>query len=136
MGSHTVSALTVKAVDDRGLCDEIEAVFGYRRNDPFAVTMTFRTDDGDVVWTFGRDLLSQGIHSPTGDGDVHVCPAASSAGRSMVSIELCSPDGQLSLLARSSEIEHFLTNTAAIVAPGAESNHINVDVLIAQVLAS
>ncbi len=85
------------ASDERGIRHEIDTVLGYRRSDPFAVAMTFVTADGDLVWTFGRDLLIRGIESPAGDGDVHVSPAISLTGRAMVSIELSSPDGHLVL---------------------------------------
>ncbi len=67
--------ITVECVDDRGIHHSIDAVLDYRRSDPFAVAMTFVTGEGDLVWTFGRDLLAEGITTPAGDGDVHVAPA-------------------------------------------------------------
>jgi hypothetical protein len=139
-GGHTLADvaldITVECMDDRGIRHEIDTVLGYRRSDPFAVSMTFVTGDGNLVWTFGRDLLIRGVESPTGDGDVHVSPAISFTGRAMVSIELSSPDGHLVLLARSSDINDFLTRAAAVVTPGNESEHFDVDMLISQVLAS
>ena len=87
-GGHTLADvaldITVECMDDRGIRHEIDTVLGYRRNDPFAVSMTFVTGEGNLVWTFGRDLLMRGVHSPTGDGDVHVSPAVSFTGRAMV----------------------------------------------------
>ncbi|MDT0185436.1 SsgA family sporulation/cell division regulator [Microbacterium sp. ARD31] len=139
-GGHTLADvaldITVECMDDRGIRHEIDTVLGYRRNDPFAVSMTFVTGEGNLVWTFGRDLLVRGVHSPTGDGDVHVSPAVSFTGRAMVSIELSSPDGHLVLLARSTDVNDFLSRTAAVVPPGHESEHFDVDMLISQVLAS
>lgn len=139
-GGHTLADvaldITVECMDERGIRHEIDTVLGYRRSDPFAVSMTFVTGDGNLVWTFGRDLLIRGVESPTGDGDVHVSPAISFTGRAMVSIELSSPDGHLVLLARSSDITDFLTRAAAVVTPGTESEHFDVDMLISQVLAS
>ena len=139
-GRHTLADvtcdITVECTDERGIRHEIETVLGYRSSDPFAVAMTFATPEGDLVWTFGRDLLIRGVDGPAGDGDVHVSPALSLTGRAMVSIELSSPDGHLVLLARSSDINDFVGRTAAIVAPGAESDFFDVDMLITQVLAA
>ena len=137
---HTLSDvaldITVECMDDRGIRHEIDTVLGYRSSDPFAVAMTFVTSDGNLVWTFARDLLIRGVESPTGDGDVHVAPAIGLSGRAMVSIELSSPDGHLVLLARSSDVNDFLARTVAVVAPGTESDFFDADMLISQVLAS
>jgi hypothetical protein len=139
-GGHTLADvtvdITVECADERGIRHEIDTVFGYRSSDPFAVAMTFITADGELVWTFGRDLLMRGTQSPVGDGDVHVSPAISLGGRAMVSIELSSPDGHLVLLASSADVQDFLSRSAAVVAPGTESDYFDVDMLITQVLAS
>ena len=101
---HTLSDvaldITVECMDDRGIRHEIDTVLGYAASDPFAVAMTFVTADGNLVWTFGRDLLIRAREAPAGEGDVHVAPAIGLSGRAMVSIELSSPDGHLVLLAR------------------------------------
>ena len=137
---HTLSDvaldITVECMDDRGTRHEIDTVLGYRSSDAFAVAMTFVTSDGNLVWTFARDLLMRGIESPAGDGDVHVAPAIGLNGRAMVSIELSSPDGHLVLLARSSDVNDFIARTVAVVAPGSESDYFDADMLISQVLAS
>lgn len=139
-GRHTLSDvaldITVECMDDRGIRHEIDTVLTYRSSDPFAVAMTFITGDGDLVWTFGRDLLMRGAESPVGEGDVHVAPAIGLSGRAMVSIELSSPDGHLVLMARSSDINDFLARTVTVVTPGTESDFFDVDLLISQVLAS
>ena len=89
-GGHTLSDvaldITVECLDERGARHEIDTVLGYRSSDPFAVAMTFITPDGNLVWTFGRDLLTRGIESPSGDGDVHVSPAIGRRGRAMVGL--------------------------------------------------
>ena len=137
---HTLSDvaldITVECMDDRGIRHEIDTVLGYRSSDPFAVAMTFVTSDGNLVWTFARDLLIHGAESPTGDGDVHVAPAIGLSGRAMVSIELSSPDGHLVLMARSSDVSDFIARTVAVVPPGAESESFDADLLISQLLAS
>ena len=128
--------ITVECVDDRGIHHSIDAVLDYRRSDPFAVAMTFVTGDGDLVWTFGRDLLAEGVATPAGDGDVHVAPAIGLSGTAMVSIELSSPDGHLVLQARSSDINDFVSRSFTVVPQGEESVNFDVDALISQVLAS
>jgi Streptomyces sporulation and cell division protein, SsgA len=139
-GGHTLADvtldITVECTDERGIRHEIETVLGYRSSDPFAVSMTFVTPDGDLVWTFGRDLLMRGVAGPAGDGDVHVSPALSLTGRAMVSIELSSPDGHLVLLASTADVQDFLSRSAAVVAPGTESDFFDVDMLINQVLTA
>ena len=138
-GRHTLADvtcdITVECTDERGIRHEIETVLGYRSSDPFAVAMTFATPEGDLVWTFGRDLLIRGVEAPTGDGDVHVSPAISLTGRAMVSIELSSPDGHLVLLASTADVKDFVARSAAVVTPGTESDHFDVDMLISQVFA-
>ena len=137
---HTLSDvaldITVECMDERGIRHEIDTVLGYRSSDPFAVAMTFITSDGNLVWTFGRDLLIRGTEAPAGDGDVHVSPTIGLSGRAMVSIELSSPDGHLVLMAHSSDINDFIARTAAVVAPGTESESFDADLLISQLLAS
>lgn len=137
---HTLSDvaldITVDCMDERGIRHEIDTVLGYRSSDPFAIAMTFITPDGNLVWTFGRDLLSRGTESPVGEGDVHVAPAIGLSGRSMISIELSSPDGHLVLMARASDIQDFLARTCAVVPLGTESDYFDVDMLINQVFAS
>ena len=128
--------ITVECIDERGIRHEIDTVLGYRSSDPFAIAMTFITPDGNLVWTFGRDLLAQGTEAPVGEGDVHVAPAIGLTGRSMVSIELSSPDGHLVLLARASDVNDFLARTLAVVPRGTESDYFDVDMLINQVLAA
>jgi hypothetical protein len=54
----------------------------------------------------------------------------------MVAIELSSPDGHLVLMARASDVNDFITRTAAVVAPGTESAAFDADLLISQLLAS
>lgn len=128
--------ITVECVDDRGLRHQIDSVLGYRRDDPYAVTMTFITGEGNLTWTFARELLARGIARPTGDGDVHVAPTIGVRGRAIINVELTSPDGHLMLQVRTAEMSEFLGRTFAVVPDGDESAHFDVDEIIAQALAS
>ena len=40
--------MTVECMDDRGVRHQLDVVLGYRRTDPYAVTMTFLTGTGDL----------------------------------------------------------------------------------------
>jgi hypothetical protein len=126
--------LTLECVDAKGQRHEIDTIMGYRRQDPYAVTMTFITGEGNLTWTFGRDLLSRGMNHPVGDGDVRVSPAVDHAGRAVVHIELSSPDGHLVLAARTAELGDFVARTTVLVPAGQEELHLDVDRLISQML--
>jgi hypothetical protein len=114
---------------------ELDTVLGYARSDAFAVTMTFGAVDPMVTWTFGRDLLMRGITHPTGEGDVRICPSLDDDGTAIVLIELCSPDGQLLLEARTDDVTAFIGRNVDVCAPGVEASHLDVDQMIAQLLA-
>jgi hypothetical protein len=60
--------------------------------DPHAVSLSFRTTAGPVVWTIGRDLLTAGLLAPVGLGDVTVLPDPTDPG--LAELVLSSPTGQ------------------------------------------
>ena len=91
---------------------------------------------GQVRWTFGRDLLIGGLYEPTGDGDVHVWPCLDNEAHSVIIIELCSPDGEALVQARSADMTTFVERMTAAVAPGAEAAQLDVDGAIAAIFAA
>ena len=86
-------------------------------------------------WVFARELLASGAYEPTGDGDVHVWPCLDARGRAVTIIELSSPDGEALMQARSDDVTEFLRRTESLVPSGSETNLIDVDGAIAQLLA-
>ncbi len=47
----------------------------YESREPYAVRMTFHLPgDPPLIWVFGRELLFEGIHRPSGEGDVRIAP--------------------------------------------------------------
>ncbi len=106
---------------------KVEAELVYDAQDPYAVTIVFDTVRGPVRWMLARELLSQGWLEPSGDGDVHVWPCLSSAGCAVTMIELCSPTGDVVLQADTGDVLAFLGESRAVVEPGAESQHLDVD---------
>lgn len=128
--------ITMECVDSAGSVTTLDAALGYNPADPYAVTATFFTSSGDVVWTFARELLSRGLTEPAGEGDVHIWPCLDANGRATVIIELCSPDGELVTQARTQDVYRFVSRSLAMVPAGMESAHVDVDRLVDLLLNS
>jgi hypothetical protein len=126
----------LELIDASGAATPIEAELRYDASDPFAVTTVFMTGHSEVRWTFGRDLLSEGLYEPAGDGDVHVWPCLDTNGHAVVIIELCSPDGEALVQARTGDLRAFVDRMNKAVKPGTESDLLDVDALIASILES
>jgi hypothetical protein len=119
-----------------GTAVPLPMVLHYDANDPFAVHATFRTGRGEgVSWVFARELLTLGVHRPTGEGDVRVWPS-SVQGTEVVYIGLNSPDGEALLQAPAAAVVDFLGRSYAIVPHGSERDHLDVDRVIEALLAS
>ena len=130
------NAFTLELIDSTGLATPLDSEFTYDPADPYAVSATFFTVAGEVQWTFGRDLLIGGLYEPTGDGDVHVWPCLDRDGRSVVIVELCSPDGEALVQARAMDVTAFVEEMTTAVAPGTEGDHLDVDAAISAMLAA
>jgi hypothetical protein len=128
--------ITMDCVDAAGTVTSLDAALGYDPADQYAVTATFRTAAGSVVWTFARELLSRGLTTPTGEGDVHIWPCLDTAGRAVVIIELSSPDGELIAQAPTQDVYRFVSRSLALVPAGLESAYVDLDELIVQLLAA
>jgi hypothetical protein len=127
--------LLLELVDPSGAVAPLETELSYDPADPLAVSAIFSTVAGRVRWTFGRDLLIEGLLEPVGDGDVHVWPCVDNDGNSVVIIELCSPDGEALVQGRTADITAFVERMTRSVAPGAESALLDVDAAIAAILS-
>jgi len=131
----TVSqAVTLELIDSSGSGTPIEAELQYDPRDPYAVTTVFMTGRSQVRWTFGRELLASGLYEPSGDGDVHVWPCLDADGHAVVIIELCSPDGEALVQARTGDLSAFVERMSKAVLPGNESAYLNVDAAISAIL--
>ena len=128
--------MALELIDHTGSVTPIEADLHYDPRDPYAVTAVFITGTTQVRWTFGRDLLAEGLYEPTGDGDVHVWPCLDSEGHAVVIIELCSPDGEALVQARTGDLSSFVDRMHRAVAPGRESQHVDVDAALAAILTA
>ncbi|MEU9732852.1 SsgA family sporulation/cell division regulator [Streptomyces sp. NPDC048002] len=105
----------------------IPATLHYERNDPFAVRMTFpapATLEGvDVCWTFGRELLTDGLDESVGHGDVRVRPY----GYDRTVLEFHAPEGTAVIHVRTGEVRRFLEATAELVPVGLEHLQLDLD---------
>ena len=130
------SVLVLELLDPSGAVAPLETELSYDPADPLAVSATFSTVAGQVRWTFGRDLLIEGLLEPVGDGDVHVWPCVDNDGNSVVIIELCSPDGEALVQGRTADVTGFVERMTRSVAHGAESSLVDVDGAIAAIFAA
>lgn len=134
LASTLSQEIVLDCVDLSGTTRQLPAELGYDAEDPFAITMTFRTRGGDIPWVFHRELLLNGLADPAGDGDVHIWPSIDLEGRAVVVIELHSNTGSFVAQARTPEIYRFVTRTLAMVPLGTE--YIDVDAMIDTLLPS
>ena len=129
-------SVQLELIDPSGTATPIEAELRYDATDPFAVTTVFMTGHSEVRWTFGRELLAEGLYEPAGDGDVHVWPCLDSRGHAVVIIELCSPDGEALVQARTGDLRSFVDRMSKVVKPGTESDLVDVDAAITAIFAA
>ena len=123
----------------------VPAVLRYRSDDPFAVRLAFLDADPDadpgtsealdaaedkdgqiadgIEWVFARDLLTDGLHTPTGEGDVHVWPF----GPGDLMIELRSGASTALVITPQAAVRLFLCQAYVIVPAGSEPRHLNLD---------
>ena len=110
----------------------------YSAEDPYAIRVSFNVGlDEPVEWTFGRDLLCEGIEGPVGLGDVRVTPSDAPADEfdeEVLNIEIFSPYGQARFEAPVWDVAEFLSRTYLIVPEGAESDHIDMDGELTEIL--
>ncbi|EMD30159.1 SsgA family sporulation/cell division regulator [Amycolatopsis thailandensis] len=105
----------------------------FHAGEPFAVTVSFRTERGRwVEWTFARELLATGLTDPSGLGDVRVRPDLSED-EDMLTLEIESPDGYASFELEREDVETFLESTYELVPLGSESEHFDVEALIEEI---
>ncbi|WP_328386591.1 SsgA family sporulation/cell division regulator [Streptomyces sp. NBC_00400] len=113
----------------------VPARLTYRTDDPYAVHIAFHIGSHSPVrWTFARELLVEGVFRPCGDGDVRVWPTKLD-GRSLVCIELDSPDGRALLETPAPAVSGWLERTLRVVPPGSEQGHLDLDKGLSDLLA-
>ena len=112
----------------------LPATLAYDANDPFAISATFRTGDGDITWVFARDLLRDGLTDAVGEGDIVIRPAHPSRGP-LVLLTLSSPSGSARLEGDRDQLRGFVTEVYEALPQGDEWQYIQVDRVINELLA-
>lgn len=128
--------VTLELIDANGASTPVEAELHYDPTDPYAVSTVFLTGHSPVRWTFGRELLAEGLYEPAGDGDVHVWPCLDCDGHAVVIIELCSPDGEALVQARTGDLSSFVERTTKAVPLGSETEYVDMNATISAILAA
>ena len=134
------SSVTVSAeiglslvVPEHGAVPLVASLY-YSAEDPYAIRMAFHVGtDEPVEWIFARDLLAVGLEGPAGEGDVQVWPG-DEQGRQLLNIALSSPFGEAHFEAPRSSLGAFLSRTYEVIAPGDETDHIDVDAELDELL--
>jgi hypothetical protein len=117
----------------------VRASMRYDVTDPYAVQVAFHTGPGDgsggevVEWTFARQLLTDGVSSPVGEGDVQVWPSTSGA-QPVICLALSSPSGKALFEIPLPALVDFLGSTYAAVPTGGEGAYVDVDAELALLL--
>ena len=120
----TTAATEMILISDATL-PAVDAEFRYTCDDPFAVQLLLSVEKSPAIsWTFGRELLINGVGMPSGVGDVQVYPTHDG-----VIIELRSGGLVARLLAHSPDVVDFTDNTLELVPLGTEMDHYGIDLL-------
>ncbi|MGZ4594870.1 MAG: SsgA family sporulation/cell division regulator [Actinomycetes bacterium] len=116
----------------------VPVVVHYDADDPYAVHATFRTGDAaGVTWVFDRGMLADGLHGPSGEGDVHIVPTADTEiGTDVVVIALMTDEATAIFQAEARPLGDFLADTYLLCPHGAESAFLDVDGAIEALLAA
>lgn len=114
----------------------LPAELRYGRSDPYAVCLSIgTTSTGTVDRVFARSLLSEGMSGPVGVvGDVLVIPRHG-CHRHSARIVVRSPAGATVLDIAASAVTAFLERARMVVPPGAEGLHLDLDRVVAELLA-
>ena len=112
----------------------------YAADDPWAVRVAFHTggsEDDVVEWMFARQLLTDGVRGPVGEGDVRVWPGVrASGGRDrIVNLAMASPSGSALFEIDRDGLVEFLQQTYLAVPTGSEDTVVDLDAELALLLS-
>jgi hypothetical protein len=106
----------------------LDAALRYDRDDPYAVHLSFPTSPGRdaIEWIFARSLVSDGLSTPVGDGDVRIWPSPEELG-GPVYVELCSPSGRALFAVPRPVLADFVDRCHKLVPSGSEGTFLDLD---------
>ncbi|SDJ62382.1 Streptomyces sporulation and cell division protein, SsgA [Lentzea albidocapillata subsp. violacea] len=122
------TATVVEFIRPDGSVEPMNVDFQYRSDDPHAVTLRFQARDQESTWLVGRELLADGLLSPTGLGDVRLRPGDGD----VLVLELLTEDSHAVFHLSAAELQRFLDSTYAAVPAGREA--IDFDLLMKDLL--
>jgi hypothetical protein len=107
--------------------ETLPATLQYDRENPFAVRMAFpapATLEGtEVCWEFSRELLTTGMDTPAGIGDVRVRPF----GYERTVLEFHAAEGIAMVHVHTAEVRRFLERAQELVPAGDEHRFLDLD---------
>ncbi|MEU8539478.1 SsgA family sporulation/cell division regulator [Streptomyces sp. NPDC048717] len=108
---------------------DVPVRLGYSGDDPFSVALEFLGDAaGAGVWRFSRDLLWDGLHRPSGLGDVRVWPPCPCQGRTSLRVMLRGRERTVLIDLPVREVRRWLRRESfALIRPGTEGDAIDWD---------
>ncbi|MDX3502627.1 SsgA family sporulation/cell division regulator [Streptomyces sp. ID03-2B] len=127
MSSVIEQSVQARMVASAPRMETLPATLSYDRQYPFAVRMAFpapATLEGtEVSWEFSRELLTTGVDSPAGQGDVRVRPF----GYERTVLEFHAPEGIAMVHVRTEELRRFLQRAQELVPVGDEHRYLDLD---------
>ncbi|MFJ4523641.1 SsgA family sporulation/cell division regulator [Streptomyces sp. NPDC088810] len=113
----------------------LPAELRYSAADPYAVCLSLGAPTAPSVdWVFARSLLAQGLRRPSGSGDVVVFPRLRPRSDA-IRILLRTRAGAAVLEVAGAAVTAFLRRADALVPPGTEHRHIDLDRVVEQLTA-
>lgn len=116
-------------VFENGVADARPVHFAYRAEDPYAITVSVRRGDTSVNFTLSRDLLNEGLAGSVGEGDVWITSDPGS-----VSVHAFHEGAAFELQCSRYGVETFLAHTFGAVPAGTESDHLDLDGFLQDIL--
>ncbi|TXS38832.1 SsgA family sporulation/cell division regulator [Streptomyces sp. or43] len=130
--STVTCPVTTHVSDLKGLSAPLSADLHYDMADPYAVRLSIGVPmERPVDWVFARELLAEGLHRPTGDGDVVVMPWRHPHPDS-VRVVLRNRSGTALVEMATAEVATFLLRTFVLVPEGAEGRHLDLNRAISE----
>ncbi|MFH8610073.1 SsgA family sporulation/cell division regulator [Streptomyces sp. NPDC018029] len=130
--STVTYAVTAHVSVPKGMPAPLPAELHYDMTDPYAVRLSLGAPlTRPVDWVFARKLMTEGLHRPTGSGDVLVIPRHR-CHRSSLRIVLRNTSGSALVEMAVPEVAMFLRRTFALVPEGAENLHLDLDRAISE----
>ncbi len=125
---ETVSSTFAMTFAGHRLGDEVIVTrLRYSIHEPFSVRASFSMSDAPAVrWVLARDLLRDGLATPSGLGDVRLSPTEHG-----LVMELRSPHGTAVLHGPIEPVVEFVRRSYELVPAGHENDHFAVDAELA-----